>query len=110
LKLKGKKEFTPAMWEMANGSAEYFCLDCGRGKKQIGMWTCTSPHCKKRKLIEDFKQAILKYGGDPKKVRGTQKRCDECYDRDRTSSLEMWKRNMMHIQKHSEPAAKRRRD
>ena len=80
MKLKGKKEFTQPMWELANGSAEYFCIACGKGTaKKVGMWTCSSKRCKLQKPIEEFSKAIEMHGGEATKLRYQQRRCNACY-------------------------------
>ena len=77
-KAKLYKDFDANIWHLADGSPEYCCRECNRGRRTLGMWMCANKRCKLQKPISDFSKAMAKHGN---KVKGNSRICDECIDR-----------------------------
>ena len=101
-KLKGHMHFTATMWQLDDGSPELRCLECSRGKRQIGFWTCANHQCCTKKPHADFSKALQKRGGDATKVKTNARVCDACQDRLEKERAEQRRHNMKFVQKVSQ--------
>jgi hypothetical protein len=95
-KAKMYKDFDPAVWEMADGSAACRCRECTRGERTAGMWTCRNMQCRLQKPVSEFQMVIEKYG---KGVKGNSKQCDECVLKNQAAEKEQNRKSAQQVQK-----------
>ena len=98
-KLKGHMHFTVTMWQVDDGSPGLRCLECCRGKREKGFWTCANRQCRTKKPHEAFGKAIQKCGGDVSKVLGNVRVCDSCHERIERQRDEQQHGNTKFVQK-----------
>jgi hypothetical protein len=98
-KLRGHMHFTASMWQVDDGSPQLMCLECSRGTRQRGFWTCWSRQCQMKKPHTAFSKAIQRNGGDAKKVPTTARVCDACHDRREQERIQQQRRNVTFVQK-----------
>ena len=98
-KLKGHMHFTATMWQVDDGSPQLVCLECSRGVRQRGFWTCCSRLCQTKKPHAAFSKAIQKHGGDANKVPMKTRVCDACHERREQEHMEQQRHNLKFVQK-----------
>ena len=95
-KNKCLKDFDPATWELADGSSEFCCRECTRGRRSAGMWTCANRRCRMQKPRDAFSRAVWIHGN---KVGGNWRQCDECLLRRENEVLEKTRSSAQQVQK-----------
>ena len=97
-KAKGIKDFEAAMWEVLDGSPEFQCKECTRGRRTVGMWTCVNKRCRLRKPHAEFSKMNEKWGG---KATGNRRECDACIVRRERELCEATQKSFEQVQKRS---------
>ena len=95
-KEKGYEAFEPSVWELANGSPEYCCRECTRGRRTRGMWACMNKRCKLQKPHEEFSLVVAKHGEG---VKGNSRVCNSCVERREKEESEMCRKSSEQVQK-----------
>ena len=95
-KEKGYEAFEPNVWELGDGSPEYCCRECTRGRRTRGMWTCQNNRCKVQKPREEFSLVIAARG---EHVKGDSRVCNACMERREKEESEMCRRSSEQVEK-----------
>jgi len=82
------------VWDLPVGCPEALCLECTRGRRQAGMWTCR--RCSKQKVHKDFSDMVELHGAP---LQGDFRRCNECVQRFEAEETEIARRSVAHVQK-----------
>ena len=94
-KEKGYEAFEPNVWELADGSPEYCCRECTRGRRTRGLWTCSNRRCELQKPREEFSLVVATRGEG---VKGDSRVCNSCVER-REEVLDMCRKSSEQVEK-----------